>query len=47
MLAATDMTFLYPITFEKLHLKAEPEASFLQVLSIFEDDLPVVGSFDG
>ncbi|MGY6278116.1 pseudouridine synthase [Methylomonas sp. MgM2] len=37
MLAATEMIFSHPITGEKLHLKAEPEASFLQVLSIFED----------
>lgn len=38
MLAATDMIFLHPITGEKLHLKAELEASFLQILSIFEDN---------
>ena len=37
MLAATVMSFLHPITREQLRLTAEPEASFLQVLSVFND----------
>jgi tRNA pseudouridine65 synthase len=40
MLAATAMTFPHPVTGVQLQLNAEPEASFLQVLSIFGDDLP-------
>jgi tRNA pseudouridine65 synthase len=40
MLAATAMTMPHPGTGELLHLVAEPEASFLQVLSIFGDALP-------
>jgi len=40
MLAATGMTFRHPVTSERLQLNAEPEASFLQVLTIFGDDLP-------
>lgn len=39
MLAATRMTFLHPFTGEQLQLSATPEASFLQVLSIFGDGL--------
>lgn len=42
MLAAIGMTFRHPVTGEQLHLRAEPEASFLQVLSIFGDDLPAL-----
>jgi tRNA pseudouridine65 synthase len=38
MLAATGMTFLHSVTGERLQLSAEPETSFLQVLSIFGDD---------
>jgi tRNA pseudouridine65 synthase len=41
MLAATGMTFVHPVTGARLQLRAEPEASFLQVLSIFGDGLPV------
>jgi tRNA pseudouridine65 synthase len=37
MLAATDMAFTHPATGEVLQLAARPEASFLQVLSIFPD----------
>lgn len=37
MLAATEMSFLHPVTGARLHLKADPEASFLQVLSIFHE----------
>jgi tRNA pseudouridine65 synthase len=43
MLAAIGMTFTHPVTGERLQLRAEPEASFLQVLSIFGDDLPAAG----
>ncbi len=39
MLAATELSFPHPVSGEILHLKAEPEASFMQVLSIFEDEL--------
>ena len=35
MLAATEIVFRHPVSGETLHLKAEPEASFLEVLSIF------------
>ncbi len=41
MLAATDMLFQHPVTGEQMHFKAEIEASFLQVLSIFEEGLCV------
>jgi tRNA pseudouridine65 synthase len=37
MLAATRITFPHPATGEQLQLHAAPEASFLQVLSIFGD----------
>lgn len=37
MLAATELAFQHPITGAALELKAAPEASFLQVLSTFED----------
>lgn len=40
MLAATGMVFRHPITGESLQLSAEPEASFLRVLSIFGDEIP-------
>lgn len=40
MLAATGMSFRHPVTDVPLQLHAEPEASFLQVLSIFGDALP-------
>ena len=40
MLAATGIAFQHPVTGVQLELNAEPEASFLQVLSIFGDDLP-------
>lgn len=43
MLAATGITFLHPVTGVRLQLNAEPEASFLHVLSIFGDDLPASG----
>lgn len=43
MLAATGITFPHPITGARLQLHAEPEASFLQVLSIFSDGLPASG----
>ncbi|GAA3955326.1 pseudouridine synthase [Allohahella marinimesophila] len=36
MLAATQLIFEHPVTRERLHLKAAPEASFLQVLSVFD-----------
>ncbi len=35
MLAATEMEFTHPATGKRLHLQTEPEASFLQVLSVF------------
>jgi len=35
MLAATEMSFRHPVSGETLHLRAEPEWSFLEVLSIF------------
>lgn len=35
MLAATELIFAHPVTGNPLHLKAQPEASFLQVLSVF------------
>ncbi len=38
MLAATGMSFSHPLSGQTLHLRAAPEASFLQVLSIFSDD---------
>lgn len=41
MLAATGMSFPHPVTGQLLHLHAEPEDSFLQVLSIFGDGLPL------
>ena len=37
MLAAVGMRFTHPVTGIPLELKAEPEESFLQVLSIFDD----------
>ncbi|OWW18084.1 pseudouridine synthase [Noviherbaspirillum denitrificans] len=40
MLAATAITFAHPATGELLQLKAAPEASFMQVLSIFGESLP-------
>lgn len=43
MLAAIGMTFRHPVTGERLQLDAEPEASFLQVLSIFDEDLQAAG----
>ncbi|WP_051907032.1 pseudouridine synthase [Methylomarinum vadi] len=43
MLAATGMAVLHPVTGERLQLNAEPEASFLKVLSIFGDRLPASG----
>lgn len=39
MLAATNLSFIHPVTGEWLHLAAQPEASFMQVLSIFPDGL--------
>lgn len=44
MLAATGMTFQHPVTGEALTLRAEPDASFMQVLSIFAEDLSAVMS---
>jgi tRNA pseudouridine65 synthase len=41
MLAATGMAFPHPVTRMPLRLNIEPEASFLQVLAIFGNDLPV------
>ncbi len=43
MLAAIGMTFLHPVTGVRLQLNAEPEASFLQVLSLFGEGLPAAG----
>lgn len=43
MLAATALSFRHPATGEDMTLTATPEASFLQVLSIFGDEL--VASF--
>jgi tRNA pseudouridine65 synthase len=45
MLAAIGMKFLHPVTGVPLQLKAEPEASFLQVLSIFDEALPDADSY--
>jgi tRNA pseudouridine65 synthase len=39
MLAATNLSFIHPVTGEWLHLAAPPEAGFMQVLSIFPDSL--------
>lgn len=39
MLAATGMNFLHPVTGAPLQLQVESEASFMQVLSIFGDNL--------
>ena len=47
MLAATGMTFRHPVTGVRLQLNAEPEASFLQVLSLFGDELPASGFCQG
>jgi tRNA pseudouridine65 synthase len=43
MLAATEMSFSHPVTGAKLELKAKPEASFLQVLSIFDGNFLAPG----
>lgn len=43
MLAATMLRFQHPVTGKPLELTAEPEASFMQVLSIFGDNLPSAG----
>ena len=43
MLAAVGMAFRHPITGVQMQLNAEPEASFLQVLSIFSDGTPAAG----
>ncbi len=43
MLAATGMAFRHPVTGVPLQLSAEPEASFLQVLSIFGEGVPAAG----
>lgn len=43
MLAATGMTLPHPLTGARLQLHVEPEASFLQVLSLFGDALPTAG----
>lgn len=40
MLAATEMVLAHPVSGERLELRAEPEASFLKVLSIFGEPLP-------
>lgn len=39
MLAAVGMTFMHPVTGVRVQLSAEPEASFLRVLSVFGNDL--------
>jgi len=39
MLAATGIGFIHPVTGEWLQLTARPEASFMQVLSVFPDGL--------
>tara|TARA_R110002051_G_scaffold291343_1_gene355287 strand:- start:2410 stop:3192 length:783 start_codon:yes stop_codon:yes gene_type:complete len=44
MLAATAMVFTHPVTGTTLKLRAEPDASFMQVLSIFGDILATRGS---
>jgi tRNA pseudouridine65 synthase len=44
MLAATGIAFPHPVTGAQLQLNAEPEASFLQVLSIFGNGLPLLFS---
>lgn len=41
MLAATGMTFQHPAKGEPLQLHCEPEQSFVQVLSIFDQLLPI------
>lgn len=40
MLAATAMSFQHPVTGAQLELRAEPEESFIRVLSIFGTDRP-------
>ncbi len=37
MLAATGMAFRHPVTGEALSLRADPDASFMRVLSIFDE----------
>ncbi len=45
MLASTGMAFRHPATNEHLQLHAEPEASFMEVLSIFGEDLAAASDF--
>ncbi|SDS84894.1 tRNA pseudouridine synthase C [Halopseudomonas xinjiangensis] len=40
MLAATGMSFAHPVTGEPMTLRAEPDASFTRVLSVFGENLP-------
>jgi len=42
MLAAVGMAFTHPVTGMHLALQAEPEESFLRVLSVFGDDMPAM-----
>lgn len=44
MLAATAMAFSHPVTGDTLRLQAPPEASFMQVLSVFTDAAAALGS---
>lgn len=44
MLAATAMRFVHPVTGTLLELQAEPEASFLGVLSVFGEKVPALVS---
>lgn len=41
MLAATAMAFVHPVTGAPLELRCPPEPSFLQVLSLFGEDVPL------
>ncbi|PLW84428.1 pseudouridylate synthase [Kineobactrum sediminis] len=42
MLAATGMIFQHPVTGARLQLNVKPEASFLQVLSLFDDGVRAI-----
>lgn len=41
MLAATAMAFVHPVTGEPLQLHCPPEPTFMQMLSIFDDAIPL------
>lgn len=43
MLAATAMAFMHPVTGQPVTLKSIPEASFMQVLTVFSGEVAVTG----